>query len=76
MENAVDSKPFVPNMKSMKMGDLLKAMADKYLPNDYKLIVKEIGLQPGENLHEKIFSDGLSSKNAEKFTINEIKEMI
>ncbi len=76
MENAVDSKPHVPDMKAMRMGDLLRAMANKYLPSGSELKIKEIGLQPGENLHEKIFSDGLSSKDAERFEVDEIVELI
>ena len=40
------------------------------------LKVKTIGLQPGENMHEKVLSDGLSSNETEKFTIEEIKELI
>ena len=76
MENATDSKPYVPDMKSMSIENLLKAMAEKYLPNGFELKVKEIGLQAGENLHEKILADGLSSVDAERFTIEEIKEMI
>ena len=54
----------------------LKAMADKYLPPSAVLNVKEIGLQPGENLHEKILEDGKYSNEVERFTIDEIKEMI
>ena len=76
MENAPDSKPYVPDMKSMRMGDLLQAMANKYLPAASELKIKEIGLQAGENLHEKIFSDGLSSEHAEKFEVDEIMELI
>ena len=76
MENAVDSKPYVPDMKSMSIENLLKAMSQKYLPSGSKLKVKEIGLQPGENLHEKILADGLSSADAERFTTEEIKVMI
>jgi len=76
MENAVDSKPYVPDMKAMEMGDLLQAMANKYLPAASELKIKEIGLQAGENLHEKIFSDGLSSEDAERFTTEEIMELI
>ena len=76
MENAIDSNPYVPEMKSMSVGDLLTAMAEKYLPNGYTLDIKTIGLQPGENLHERILGDGVNSDEAERFTINEIKEMI
>jgi len=76
LENATDSQPYVPEMKSIKMGDLLTAMAEKYLPENGTLKVKEIGMQPGENLHEKVLSDGISSDEADKFTIEEIKTMI
>ena len=76
MENAVNSKPYVPDMKSMSIENLLKAMAENYLPEGFTLKIKEIGLQPGENLHERILEDGLSSEDAERFTIEEIKEMI
>ena len=76
LENANDSQPYVPEMKSLKMGDLLTAMAEKYLPEGGELKVKTIGLQPGENMHEKVLSDWLSSNETEKFTIEEIKELI
>ena len=76
LANATDSQPFVPEMKSIRMGDLLTAMAEKYLPEGGTLKVKQIGMQPGENLHEKVLSDGISSEESDKFTIEEIKEMI
>jgi FlaA1/EpsC-like NDP-sugar epimerase len=83
-EEAVDSKPYCPEMKSMSMGELLEAMINKYVNkhgedvfqaiNDYP--INKIGLQPGENLHEKILEDGISSEHAEKWTIEEIMELI
>ena len=76
MSNAMDSKPYVPEMKSMSVEDLLTAMAQKYLPEEHTLKIKEIGLQPGENLHEKIMEDGKYSNEVERFSIEEIKEMI
>ena len=76
MENATTSHFHFPSMKSMSMGNLLNAMAEKYLPEDKELNVKTIGLQVGENLHEKISEDGLYSNEAEQFTIEEIKELI
>jgi len=51
-------------------------MANKYLPKDKELKVKEIGIQPGENFHEKVHADGKNSSEAEKFTIEEIMELI
>jgi len=76
MENATTSHFHFPSMKSMSMGDLLDAMAEKYLPEGKELKVKTIGLQVGENLHEKISEDGLYSNEAEQFTKDEIKELI
>lgn len=76
LENATDSKPYFPAMKSIKIGDLLQAMAGKYLPEDKELRIKKIGLQPGENMHEKIIEDGPNSNEVENFTIDEIKELI
>jgi FlaA1/EpsC-like NDP-sugar epimerase len=76
LDNATDSKPYVPEMKSMSIRDLLVAMSEKYLPEDKELLIKEIGLQPGENLHEKILVNGTDSSVAEKYTIEEITEMI
>lgn len=74
--NAEDSKPYVPEMKSMSVGNLLKAMSKKYLPEDKELVINEIGLQPGENMHEKILAERSDSNSAEKYTIEEIFEMI
>ncbi len=76
MNKASNCSPYVPEMKSMSVGDLLQAMAEKYLPPGKQLKIKEIGLQPGENLHEKILEDGKDSSEADKFTIEEILEMI
>ena len=36
----------------------------------------DIGLQAGENLHEKILEEGKYSNEVERFTIEEIMEMI
>jgi UDP-N-acetylglucosamine 4,6-dehydratase/UDP-glucose 4-epimerase len=76
MENATDSMPYVPEMKSIKISNLLAAMAIKYLPAGGTLKVKEIGLQPGENLHERIIEDGPNSNECDQYTIDEILELI
>jgi len=60
----------------MSVGNLLKAMSKKYLPEGKELIINEIGLQPGENMHEKILAERSDSDSAEKYTIEEIIEMI
>ena len=60
----------------MILGDLLKAMAKKYLPENKELVVNEIGIQPGENLHEFLLMDGYSSNDVEKYSIDEIYDII
>ena len=76
LREATNASPFVPTMKSMSVGDLLTAMAEKYLPPDCVLKMKKIGLQAGENLHEKISEKGKYSNEVERFTIEEITRMI
>jgi len=51
-------------------------MAEKYLPEGKELKVKTIGLQQGENLHERILEEGPYSNEVDEFTIDEIKELI
>lgn len=75
MQNATDSSPYCPEMKSMRIGDLLQAMIQKY-SNGSVINVEEIGLQPGENLHERVMETGLYSNFSERYTIDEIKNMI
>ena len=55
---------------------MLEAMSQKYLPENGTLKIKTIGLQPGENLHEKVMEEGPYSNEVEHFTIDEIKELI
>lgn len=75
MAEATDSAPFCPSMKSMKVADLLAAMIEKY-GNGKEISIKVIGLQPGENLHEKVLTEGPYSNEVEQFTTEEIKELI
>lgn len=71
LKQAPDTKPWMPEMKAMRMGDIMEAMMRKY----GRVPVKVIGLQPGENKHETI--DGvLFSDKAEMFTVEEIMELI
>lgn len=74
-KHAKDCTPYCPEMKAMTIQDLLTAMIIKY-SDGVMSKVNIIGLQQGENLHEKITKDGLSSEDAPKFTINEIIELI
>lgn len=74
-KHAKDCTPYCPEMKSMKVEDLLDAMIEKYA-GENTVFIKTIGLQQGENMHEKITKNGLSSEDAPKFTIEEIKKLI
>lgn len=75
MNNATDSSPYCPIMKSMRIDDLLRAMIQKY-SNGQDISVKIIGLQPGENMHERVLENGPFSNEVEHFTIEEILPMI
>lgn len=72
LENATSAKPFVPTMKAMKIGDLLDAMIKKYAPKGIPIEAMKIGLQKGENLHEKILEEGPYSNEVERYTVSEI----
>lgn len=75
LKNAEDSYPYCPNMRSIKVYDLLIAMYRKYGYEGQKMKVKEIGLQAGENLHETV--DGIVFSNeVEQYSFDEILEMI
>ena len=76
LENATSCEPYLPEMKSMNLNDLLNAMVLKYLPKNKDLLIKEIGLQYGENLHEKLIVNGPTSNDTIKYTVDEIYTMI
>jgi len=76
LENAENSRPYVPIMKGMSIENLLYAMIKKYAPQNIEIPIKIIGLQAGENLHEKIIEDGPYSNEVELFTIDEILNLI
>jgi len=76
LENADNSNPYVPAMKGMSIENLLKAMVKKYAPENVEIPVKIIGLQLGENLHEKIMEEGPYSNEVELFSVDEIIDLI
>jgi FlaA1/EpsC-like NDP-sugar epimerase len=63
-------------MKSMRLGDILTTMIAKYATNPNNIKIKEIGLQVGENLHEALVLNGPTSGDVDKYTIEEISNMI
>jgi len=73
LDKAKDCTPYCPEMKSMRMGNILEAMQLKY---GKAIKINKIGLQKGENLHEKIIESGPYSNEVEQFTINEIMKLI
>lgn len=75
LSEATSSAPYCPSMKSMSIENLLKAMIEKY-SDGKEITIKEIGLQAGENLHEKIMEEGPYSNQVEEFTVDGIKKLI
>lgn len=73
LEQSNSPEPFYPEMKSIEIGKLLEVMIKKYSKNPP--IIKEIGLQEGENIHEFITPD-LSSYNANRWTLEELFDQI
>ena len=76
LKNAKDASPYVPEMKSIKIADLLQAMVIKYLPKEKELKIKTIGLQVGENKHELILESGPASNEVEYYSVEEILKLI
>lgn len=76
LARAASSAVYCPSMKSMKIGDLLEAMVNKYWKLPGRPQVEIIGLQTGENLHEKILEAGPSSLDVPRFSIQEIEQLI
>jgi UDP-N-acetylglucosamine 4,6-dehydratase len=75
LTNAKDSSPYCPTMKSIKIIDLYRAMIIKYGDN-YEVPPTIIGLQKGENMHEKILETGPYSNEVESYTLDEILDLV
>ena len=52
------------------------AMSHKYLMKGGTLKIKEIGLRPGENLHESLDKNHKNSCDSDKYTVEEIMSFI
>lgn len=75
LEEHDSPEPYIPVMRGMAMGDLLEAMIEKY-SGGKPISIKMIGLQPGENKHERISEEGLHSGEVSQFSVEEIIKMI
>jgi UDP-N-acetylglucosamine 4,6-dehydratase len=73
LTKASDATPYVPVMKSMRLGDILMAMEEKY---GRAVDVVTTGLKAGENKAERLTFDGPTSDQVEKFTMGEIMDLI
>lgn len=73
LEKAKDATPYVPEMKAMRLGDILIAMEEKY---GQAVNVETIGLKQGENMHERILENGPSSADVPRYTVEEIIKMV
>lgn len=76
LSKASNASPFVPDMKGMSLRNLLIAMSEKYCVDRPAPAWNIIGLQPGENLHEKILENGPDSSQVQQYEIDEIKLLI
>ena len=76
VEKAQDSTPYCPSMKSLTIGTLAHAMQIKYGGSRFLELPKMIGLQPGENKHEKVLDEGPYSNEVEQYTLEETIKMI
>lgn len=65
------SKPYVPNMKAISIGNLVEAMMQKY----GRVPIEIIGDRKGESLHESL-GDGIMSNEVKQYTIEEMMEII
>ena len=74
LKNAVSSAPYVPEMKSISLGNLAIGMLSKYGNGKSEIVANE--LKSGENLHEKILEDGPYSNEVSPYTKDEVMKMI
>ncbi len=76
INKSVDYNPYIPSLKSISINELLSAMIIKYKPENVDIKINIIGMQKGENIHEKVYEKGLSSLESEHFTQEEILKII
>lgn len=74
--NSLDSRPYIPTMKSMRLDNLLSAMLIKYSSDSSNINVITSTLREGENSHEKLDEAGPYSNEVEQYTVEEILRII
>lgn len=77
LKEAQDASPFCPTMKAIRLRDLLSAMLRKYWPDKaVEPHYNAIGLQPGENMHERVLESGPMSNEVPLYSVEEIMELV
>lgn len=76
LQESINTNPYCPYMKAIRIGDLLEACYLKFGRKGQERKIKTIGLQQGENKHEKILEQGPYSNEVELYSVYEIIEMI
>jgi UDP-N-acetylglucosamine 4,6-dehydratase len=72
----INDEPYIPDVKSVVLKDLLDVMIQKYVPTGKHISIKKIGIQPGENFHETLVHNGKSSNEVSKYTKDELYTLI
>ena len=73
LQNATNASPYIPEMKSVKIGALLHEMIDLYGSESTRW--REIGLHKSENKHEFLRSD-ISSEWAHQWEREELRNVL
>lgn len=72
--NKPSSKILIPPMKASKVTELAEAVSEVVNPGGH-LTIRNIGIRPGEKLHEKI-TDGMESNTYAQYTKEELIELV
>jgi UDP-N-acetylglucosamine 4,6-dehydratase/UDP-glucose 4-epimerase len=76
IDKSQDFRPYIPQLKAITIDALLMAMILKYKPANTEVKINRIGMQVGENKHEKVHEHGANSSECEQFTLEEILKII
>jgi len=61
---------------SMKMYDVAETIAEKYNEIDYQFYYEEVGIRPGEKMHEQLDTDYYSNTNKDWMTPDDLREWL